>query len=500
MRSDKLQDAIGMVDEELIVAADKKPNILFKFRWVAVVAAMLVIAIGIGVVTLPDVPMTGEVDNTTATTTRGTTSGTVQTTTQSTTQTTTQSTTIKVELPTALSSHAISEAVYPTMAKYPQVDGYNYDSEKYELWQADRKKQSAYKNAVGNLDEFYKKTIPEFLIDNKNENRVYSPLNMYMALSMLAEINNNKGRDKLLDFLQVDSIQSLRTQAHGIWNANYCDDGAVTSILGSSLWLRDGVSYNKEVINNLTKYYYASSYSGKMGSTEYNNMLKNWLNKQTGGLLQDQVEDTELSEETIMALLTTVYFTAKWDKVFYDDRITQKLFHTPSGDEFCEFMHETNNTGRIYWGEKFSSTTKGLKEGGEVVFILPDENVSVNELLKDEETLSFISSKDTWDNQKGITVNLSVPKFDIQSNYDIIKGMKNLGLADCLGMVSSASHSSRVVADKEGVVATSFIPIYFPLSAPPLKDKIDFVLDRPFIFVINSSVGMPLFVGVVNNP
>jgi serine protease inhibitor len=37
-------------------------------------------------------------------------------------------------------------------------------------------------------------------------------------------------------------------------------------------------------------------------------------------------------------------------------------------------------------------------------------------------------------------------------------------------------------------------------AAEPPKEIIDFVLDRPFIFVINTNQEYPVFVGVVENP
>ena len=33
-----------------------------------------------------------------------------------------------------------------------------------------------------------------------------------------------------------------------------------------------------------------------------------------------------------------------------------------------------------------------------------------------------------------------------------------------------------------------------------LGDEVDFVLDRPFIFVVTGGGGLPLFAGVVNQP
>ena len=45
-----------------------------------------------------------------------------------------------------------------------------------------------------------------------------------------------------------------------------------------------------ETLETLAEYYYASSYSGTMGSMEYNKMLQDWLNEQTGGLLKEHFD------------------------------------------------------------------------------------------------------------------------------------------------------------------------------------------------------------------
>jgi len=37
-------------------------------------------------------------------------------------------------------------------------------------------------------------------------------------------------------------------------------------------------------------------------------------------------------------------------------------------------------------------------------------------------------------------------------------------------------------------------------SAMPPSEEVDFVADRPFLFVITGRDGLPLFVGVVNQP
>ena len=57
----------------------------------------------------------------------------------------------------------------------------------------------------------------------------------------------------------------------------------------------------------------------------------------------------------------------------------------------------------------------------------------------------------------------------------------------------------RVQIDEEGVKAATYIEIPGVGSAEPLEEIVDFILDRPFVFVITND-NIPLFAGCVNNP
>ena len=146
-----------------------------------------------------------------------------------------------------------------------------------------------------------------------------------MAFAMLAEITDNNSRQQILDVLGCDNIETLRKEASALWLSNYSDDGLVTSILSSSVWLSDRYSYKQESLQQLANIYYASSFSGKMGSEKYNKALQTWLNDQTGGLLKDSAETIEMGPETIMALATTIYFKASWSD-FFQKKTTTKVF------------------------------------------------------------------------------------------------------------------------------------------------------------------------------
>ncbi len=416
---------------------------------------------------------------------------------------------------TDATARQLATAVYPEMVQYPVTDEFSYDEVAYSAWRASRMKQQPkseeYKNGIR---EFYEATMQEFLKDTEGKNKIYSPLNIYMALAMLAETTDGESRKQILDLLGASSIEELRNNASILWNANYCDDGTVTSLLASSAWLSDKINYNQETLTTLAENYYTSSFSGVMGSPEYNKMLQDWLNEQTGGLLKDQASKIEMDPMTVLALATTVYFRAKWADEFYEGNNTKEVFHAASGDVETEFMHESG-TNTYFWGEKFGAISKSLENSGSMVFILPDEGVTAEELLAEKEVQDFIYEKYGWENKKTLIVNASIPKFDVASDFGLVSGLKKLGVTDVFDFatadftplttdtevaVTDATHAARVMIDEEGCIAAAFTVMIACGAAMPPEEEMDFVLDRPFLFVINGQDGQPLFIGIVNQP
>lgn len=368
--------------------------------------------------------------------------------------------------------------------------------------------------AEDDMGPFYETTLREFLGDSGGENRVYSPLNLYLALAMLAELTDGNSRQQILDLLGAADMDSLRTLAHGLWNANYRDSKEVTSILASSLWLNENVTFVQDTMERLAEVYYASSYQGEMGSAELDRALQDWLNDQTGGLLKKYAGEIQLEPATVLALATTLYLRVRWNEEFYEGHNTQEDFATPGGTVTAEFMHGT--TQNYYWGEGFSATYKSFLSGGEMWLILPDEGVSVDDLLDDPEAMEFFLTREDWTNQANPRVNLSLPKFDVSAQTDLTQGLQDLGVTDVFDpdlsdyspmttqveeiYLSQAVHAARVAVDEEGVEAAAFTVMSNDAGAGPLEDEVDFVLDRPFLFLITSDAGQILFAGVVNHP
>ena len=488
MKSDKLIDAIGMIDEELIEKSaiqKKNHSNIIKIRWVSSIAAMLVVAIALTVF-LPY---------------RNNSVQTQPTNNLSATQPTEK--TNPTEVDEGMMTKSEYRAEYPIMAQY--------DDDDY-AWYEGKQKQHAFRGKGRNLNPFLQSTIAEFLSDTDGDNKLYSPLNVYMALAITAEATDGSSRQQILNLLGAENIDTLRSQAHCIWNANYCDDGLTKSILASSLWLSDNRQFDEKTIERIVRNYYASTFVGEMGSEKFSKTYRDWLNEQTGGLLKDQIDKKKLDARTVMAIATTLYYKAPWNVDFDKSETKESEFHSSNGTQVCDFMNESN-IGFYYWGDNFSAVSKEIEGDGEMYFILPDEGVDVESLLSDKEALDFMTHQYEWENSKSLLINLSVPKFDVSSEMKLIDNLKNLGVTDCFAQntadfspllsdkdvfISDVNHGVRVSIDEESVTGAAYTEVIASGSAYIPDNEVDFVVDRPFIFVVKSGDSLPLFVGVVN--
>ena len=409
--------------------------------------------------------------------------------------------------------------VYPQMVPCPDYADYSdYKTYSNDLvkWERDQWKQYDQPDGYADsLDSFFKDSIQEFLTGDQN--RAYSPLNVYLALAMLAETANGNSRQQLLDLLGADSIEELRTQAGHVWNAHYCNDGQTTSLLANSLWLDEQYTFKDDGVQTLADSYFASVFHGDLGSEPVDEDLRTWINTQTGGLLKEQAQNLKLDKNAVFALASTAYFRAGWDSEFSTSKTAEGIFHCEDADLTTEFMNKDITFGTYYRGTDFGAVRLALTGDNAMWLILPDEGKTVEDVLAGDEYWEMTQNPGSWQNKKVLTIHLSLPKFDISSQADLISGMKNLGIADVFNpnvsdfstltdakdlAVGKIDHAARVAIDEEGVIAAAYTVIVNYAGAAPgfPEEEIDFVLDRPFLFMVTSRDHLPLFAGVVEQP
>ena len=347
--------------------------------------------------------------------------------------------------------------------------------------------------------------------DARDENCVFSPLSLYLALSMAAEITDGNS------LLHQPDLDSLRSFSGSLWRSCLQEGTDEKLMLGNSLWMNSDWECDQTLMETLTGYYFASAFSGDPTSEEYNQMFREWIRTQTDGLIENP--DICLDPDMVLGLYSTVNYAAKWTNPFAMDAVPGCIFHAPSGDISCAFLNLERATLQEFCGDHFSCVEKALNGNGSVRFILPEKGVTPQELLQDEELLLFLSTDsegwgraETHDNSK-----MMMPQIDFSTHQDLKGILDTLGVKDVFrssdadfgkisgesqGLeISSVEQDNRVIMDAEGVKAVSITSVQIAIgrSEEPEPDW-EFILDRPFLFEIVSESGVPLFVGIVNVP
>ena len=428
----------------------------------------------------------------------------------------------------SMSAHVLASPTIPQSPRHEQYDANGWTiaekaqpgSEYRDVEEMLQAQAEEYQEISRTLPDFYASTIGEILGNAEGKNVVYSPLNVYLALSMLAEISDGNSRAQILELLGADSIETLRETAKSLWHSNYCDDGETTTTLANSLWLSDELSFRESTVQRLADDYYASVCEGRMGSSELNQMLQDWLNDNTGHMLEESAEGVKTNPDTILALASAIYFKAAWENKF-EESATKKaeIFHAGSGERRCDYLVSDESGAALFMGAHFTAYGRPMKDGNTMWFFLPEEGMRPEELSKDPEFLQFLQSDprtDFSDRIQYCTLHAEIPKFDVNSDLDLIRTLQSLGVSDVFSFtdsdfsqiltdgtvaaVSQMQHSARVRIDEEGCEAAAFTVIMLEKAMYMEQERAAFILDRPFIFAIRGASGAALFTGIVNEP
>ena len=362
-------------------------------------------------------------------------------------------------------------------------------------------------------NSFSEKLILEVIPEENMENVVVSPVNVYMALGMLAEITDNSTRDQVINALGADSIETVRANAAEILRTNMKETDYLKSVLAGSIWLNDSYSYRDGITDTLKSYYDADSFMGDMSGTELLKEYRSWINQKTNGLLEDVSNGLSFDESTLAVLCTTVYFKNNWLSEFEESANTEDIFKGSKKDKTVTYMQQAETTS-YYSGDGYTAAALSMYEGYSMLFVLPETGVTPETLLRDEDVMSFVLTGEAKAFSKRARVTFKVPKFDVTTNTELTKVLMNMGITDAFDpsvsdftalvdgndafAITDAIHSARVKIDEEGCEAAAVTNIGVYGTSIEQVDDAELILDRPFLFVIRNAENQAVFVGVVN--
>ncbi len=344
-------------------------------------------------------------------------------------------------------------------------------------------------------------------------NLVFSPTALYLALVLLTKITEGNTKKQIVYMLGIKE-----KDLSSVYGALECAASNITHLatsrISTSLWLNDRMDFDEKLLLHLNEKMNLVSYAGKMGSADMDAQIAEWVNKTTGNMLTDSAK-VNTTKDTLLELLTTIYFQSRWDHDFDEEETKLGSFHPLIGKEVrCKFMNQMVSTA-YHIGTKFTAITKSLFDGYDAIFALPNEGRYVDEVVQDFEWSQLVNTG-RLSTTKQMLVDFSMPKFDISTKLDLKSVMKSFGVVDVFDssvadftpistmsevFLSKVEQSTRIKADERGIEATSCVESGVIVAGiPPKQDEVKLVLDRPFIFMIVSRDTVPVFVGKVENP
>ena len=359
------------------------------------------------------------------------------------------------------------------------------------------------------LQRFSDETAAAFFIGDRNA--VYSPVSLYAALGMLTELTDGETKQQVMDLLGVSDSEALRQWTKALWQQLCYDEQDSALRLGNAAFLNENMAFHKESLDVLAEDYYASSYQLPMGSKAADKAIAAWLDQQTNDLLAEDTGAIKTKEIDLLRLYNTIYYKAAWRAEFSGGATEKDIFTAADGTEQrTDFMHISLAGSPVARGEGYRRASLYLKDGGRMTFYLPDEGVTVEELLQRENFLQ--EAEDLLVDALEVRVNWSVPKFDIHASLELNDALRALGVTDAFdkaaadftpltdtgAVVSSVMQAARVRIDEEGMEAAAYTEIIVEPTAaePPPCSEEEMNLNRPFLFAIWKD-GAPLFVGTV---
>lgn len=357
----------------------------------------------------------------------------------------------------------------------------------------------------------------------EGKNIILSPVSINYSLSMLANGATGQTRTAILTTLGYDalSIEEVNSLNKKLSNEFGCLDNRVTLNFANSVWVKPYIQLFNDFKSTLTYYYDAEVRI--INDDTFISDVNTWCSGKTHGKIIDFLSSDDNSD---IALFNASYFKGMWSRLYkFDSKFTREgYFNDVQGSRSSvKFMNNIlkDDLGSLLYGKSENMQKCELSFGNGsfgMAFILPDEDITINQAVvnlanSDWEQLCRPYSPDP-PMYSGVCVNLTLPKFKIDSSVYFNDFMDDLGLGDIFATnadfsnLSDADFSinkiiqkSTFEIDEEGAEVasvTGFLGEGAP--APPIYYEVTMKFDRPFIYVVyERSTGAFLFIGCINS-
>lgn len=349
------------------------------------------------------------------------------------------------------------------------------------------------------LNDFARDTVTE-LQSEFGENACFSPLSLYFGLALTGSGAGGVTAQEFQSVLHDKGDGWVERQCGNYYRQHYHRSEESSFLLANSLWMDGRYSFDDDFIAGAEENFYSSLFQADFTDPALSREVSKWISETTDGQLTPEMD---FSEDERLAIVNTVSYRAQWITPFFPEYNTREAFHKADGSTVtAEFMHTGIDRGSVYEGDGFLRASLPLQNGGEMIFILPEEGVSPQELIADPAAFEEMFYPKAEEEFAECRIRWSVPKFSFDCEYDLIDTLKKLGLETALdqdradfsamdgGGNADKLYLSRVrkgihaCVAENGIGAASYTLVALQAEgiSEPADRLVEMTLDRPFLF------------------
>ena len=399
--------------------------------------------------------------------------------------------------------YSLNEVNILENTSFKKMNEIKYPSNKREIYGVSEE----YKNAINNFTYNIHSELEE-------DNMSFSPLGLYANLNIMSLASDN---NLVLD--QFDNVLGLNKEKRkenfkNMYRSNFFANEEGTLQMYNAVFQSNKWDYNPEFISDLSDYYTESYILDFDSNSDVNKML-DWIDLTLNERNFISKKDLGLNKLSALYFFTSIYYNNEWNSNYLSSDSYRDEFNNLDGTKSSkEYMKHTVKAP-IYIYDEYISVYDSYKNNMSIQYIIPKEKDSnIFDIIKD---VNFLVEDEKKYNDSYF-IELSVPKFEFNSEIDFKNIVTNIGLSELFNnnslnkafknidgdgfKLEYIKQKNKVKFNEKGTVVKTFtisMGTNASTMAPLDTYTLEIKLNSPFIYVIRDVNELPLYIGNVSN-
>ncbi|MDA3953343.1 MAG: serpin family protein [Bacteroidales bacterium] len=334
-----------------------------------------------------------------------------------------------------------------------------------------------------------------------DKNIIFSPASITSAIAMTyIGAKNNTFSEIGKTFYFNSDINTFSNDYKNLIIFKENDKSKLSLYNANSLWIQNELLINKDFLNFNKKYFLSSLHFTDFINDSDQSRLKinKWVEDNTNNKIKDLLQPNTIDHTTRLVLVNALYFKGAWLNKFREEDNTSENFQIDK-KEFVKAVFMNAYINSWYYEDKYAQIIDipYSDENISLMIILPK---SYKKLMKIEKKLNYEYYNSYIQNKEKRRIFLSLPKFKVESEFNLNKTLNDLGIkdaftsaADFTGItkaeklyISQVVHKANITVDEEGTEASASTAVIMRKTLV-LLENVDFKVNKPFIFVLRNN-------------